>query len=151
MYSAALFPIFPRFVFLCQLQASCNLIRRLRSTHSMMTSSNGNIFRATGPLCGEFSGWPVNSPHKGQWRGALMFSLICTRINGWVKQWWGWWFETPSCPLWRHCNALQAYLFKSGNLSDTWHGYYLDIVSIILNRSQCRPGNYLNFNCMWTD
>ena len=28
---------------------------------------------------------PVNSPHKGQWRGALMFSLICTRINSWVN------------------------------------------------------------------
>ena len=28
---------------------------------------------------------PVNSPHKGQWRGALMFSLVCTRINGWVN------------------------------------------------------------------
>ena len=28
---------------------------------------------------------PVNSPHKGQWRGALMFSLICTGINGWVN------------------------------------------------------------------
>ena len=28
---------------------------------------------------------PVNSPHKGQWRGALMFSLICTRVNGWVN------------------------------------------------------------------
>ena len=28
---------------------------------------------------------PVNSPHKGQWRGALMFSLICTRIDGWVN------------------------------------------------------------------
>ena len=28
---------------------------------------------------------PVNSPHKGQWRGALMFSLICTRINTWVN------------------------------------------------------------------
>ena len=27
---------------------------------------------------------PVNSPHKGQWRGALMFSLICVRINDWV-------------------------------------------------------------------
>ena len=27
----------------------------------------------------------VNSPHKGQWRGALMFSLICTWINGWVN------------------------------------------------------------------
>ena len=28
---------------------------------------------------------PVNSPHKGQWREALMFSLICARINGWVN------------------------------------------------------------------
>ena len=28
---------------------------------------------------------PVNSPHKGQWRGALMFSLICVWINDWVK------------------------------------------------------------------
>ena len=28
---------------------------------------------------------PVNSPHKGQWRGALIFSLICAWINGWVK------------------------------------------------------------------
>ena len=26
---------------------------------------------------------PVNSPHKGQWRGALMFSLICVWINDW--------------------------------------------------------------------
>ena len=28
---------------------------------------------------------PVNSPHKGQWRGALMFSFICAWINGWVN------------------------------------------------------------------
>ena len=28
---------------------------------------------------------PVNSPHKGQWGGALMFSLICVWINGWVN------------------------------------------------------------------
>ena len=27
----------------------------------------------------------VNSPHKGQWCGALMFSLICARIIGWVN------------------------------------------------------------------
>ena len=60
----------------------------LQSTYStykvMMMSSNGNIFRITGPLRGEFTG-PVNSPHKGQWRGALMFSLICTQINDWVN------------------------------------------------------------------
>ena len=28
---------------------------------------------------------PVNSPHKGQWRGALTFSLICAWINVWVN------------------------------------------------------------------
>ena len=27
---------------------------------------------------------PVNSPHKGQWRGALMLALISIWINGWV-------------------------------------------------------------------
>ena len=28
---------------------------------------------------------PVNSPHKGQWRGALMFSLVCAWTNGWTN------------------------------------------------------------------
>ena len=28
---------------------------------------------------------PVNSPHKGQWRGALMFHFICAWTNGWVN------------------------------------------------------------------
>ena len=28
---------------------------------------------------------PVNSPHKGQWGGALMFSLIYAWINAWVN------------------------------------------------------------------
>ena len=28
---------------------------------------------------------PVNSPHNGQWRGALIFTLICVWINGWVN------------------------------------------------------------------
>ena len=46
----------------------------------MMTSSNGNIFRVTGRLCGQFTGL-----HKGQWSGALMFSSICVWINGWVN------------------------------------------------------------------
>ena len=28
---------------------------------------------------------PVNSPHKGQWRRALMYSFICVWIKGWVN------------------------------------------------------------------
>ena len=54
----------------------------------MMTSSNGNILRVTTgywPFVWGIHRSPVNSPHKGQWRGALMFSLICSRINGWVN------------------------------------------------------------------
>ena len=50
----------------------------IRKCCFMMISSNENMFRVTGPLCGE-------SPHKGLWRGALMFPLICIRINGWVN------------------------------------------------------------------
>ena len=42
-------------------------------------------FPALLALCAENSWSPVNSPLKGQWRGALMFSLICARINGRVN------------------------------------------------------------------
>ena len=28
---------------------------------------------------------PVNSPHKGQWHGVLIFSLICAWANGWTN------------------------------------------------------------------
>ena len=49
---------------------------------------------------------PVNSPHKGQWCGASMFCFSDLRPNKRLsKQSWGWWFETPSDPLWRLCNA----------------------------------------------
>ena len=36
-------------------------------------------------LCAGNSPVPVNSPHKGQWHGALMFSSICAWINDWVN------------------------------------------------------------------
>ena len=42
-------------------------------------------FSALLAICAGNSPVPVNSPHKGQWRGALMFSLICVWINGWVN------------------------------------------------------------------
>ena len=51
----------------------------------MMTSSNGSIFRLL-TLCAGNSPVPVNSPHKGQWRGALMFLFICAQINDWVNK-----------------------------------------------------------------
>ena len=49
---------------------------------------------------------PVNSPHKAQRRGALMFWYDLRLNKRLSKQWWGWWFETPLRPLWRHCNVI---------------------------------------------
>ena len=40
--------------------------------HTMMTSSNGKLFLRYWPFVRGIHRWPVNSPHKGQWRGALM-------------------------------------------------------------------------------
>ena len=129
----------------------------------MMTSSNGNIFRVTGPLCGEFTGHRVHyevtvvkasmmhSYHKPNWEMKYYPCRFWKDVKTWwrhqmetfsallaicagnspvpgefptqrpvtrsfdvyfdmrpnkrlSKQWWGWWFETPSCPLWRHRN-----------------------------------------------
>ena len=42
-------------------------------------------FSALLAICAGIHRSPVNSPHKGQWRGALMFSLICVWINDWVN------------------------------------------------------------------
>ena len=47
-----------------------------------------NYFPRYWPFVRGIHRWPmgkVNSPHKGQLHGALMFSLICARMNGWVN------------------------------------------------------------------
>ena len=36
-------------------------------------------------LCAGNSPTPVNTAHKGQWRGTLLLSLICAWINDWVN------------------------------------------------------------------
>ena len=58
---------------------------RRHHAYNMMTSSNGTIIRVTCHSCGELTGPRWNPPYKVQWRRALMFSLICARINGWLN------------------------------------------------------------------
>ena len=60
----------------------------------MMTSSNGNILRVTGPLCGKFTG--------PRWIPRTKASDADKRLS---KQWWGWWCESQSLSSWRHCNG----------------------------------------------
>ena len=71
---------------------------------------------------------PVNSPHKGQWRGAfdVFFNL---RLNKRLsKQSRGWLFETLSCPLWRHCNgsvAISNHASRVLNLILPWNDFFV--------------------------
>ena len=91
----------------------------------MMTSSNGNIFRVTGPLCGEFTGpgeFPTQRPVTRSFD--VFFDLLLNKRLS--KQPWGWWFETLSWSLWRHCNVLFIYTYSS-----VWLHVYLGNRSII--------------------
>ena len=75
----------------------------MKHCNNMMTSSNGYIFRVTGHLCGEFTGTGEFPAQKPVTRTFDVF--VDLRPNKRLsKQSWGWWFEMPSRPLWRHRN-----------------------------------------------
>ena len=63
-------------------------------------------FSATLALCAGNS--PVTGEFPAQWPLTRSFDVYFDlRLNKPLnKQSWGWWFETPSRSLWRHCNAL---------------------------------------------
>ena len=54
------------------------------------------LFVGKSPVTGEFP-----AQRTVTWSFDVFFDL---RLNKWSKQAWGWWSETPSCSLWRHCN-----------------------------------------------
>ena len=99
-----------------------------------MTSSNGNIFRVTGPLCGEFTGpgeFPTQRPVTRSFD--VYFDL---RLNKRLcKQSWGWWFETLLCPLWRHSNGIldkgKGWWSSSTAAVNTIENEYLFLISCI--------------------
>ena len=42
------------------------------------------------------------------------------------KQSWGWWFETPSHPFWRHRNVLHLWHLWSHCTDEFYHGFHLN-------------------------
>ena len=71
---------------------------------TMMRSPNKSIFRVTCHLCGEFTGhreFPTQRPVTRNFD--VFFDLHPNKRL--CKQSCGWWFETPSWSLWRHCNV----------------------------------------------
>ena len=84
----------------------------------MMTSSNENIFRVTGPLCGELTGpckFPSHRPVTQNFD--IYFDLRLNKLLS--QQSWGGWIETPSCPLWRHRYDTEC---RRRAYSDLWGG-----------------------------
>ena len=66
----------------------------MESFSALLTICAGNS-----PVTGEFTTQrPVTL--------SFDFSLICVLNKRLSKQSRGWWFETPSHPLWRHCDAI---------------------------------------------
>ena len=87
------FCLWIKYLFISIRFSSTNASAAVACDH-MMTSSNGNIFRVTGHLCGEFIG--------DRWIPRTKASeYLNKRLS---KQSRRWWFKTPSRPWWRHSN-----------------------------------------------
>ena len=86
-------------------KSSCCLFFTTLWRHQMETFSAllalcaGNSPAGNSPL-------PVNSPHKGQWRGTLMFYLICAWINDWAN-------NREAGDLWHHRGHYDVNVMKN--------------------------------------
>ena len=85
--------------------SSAHTVRLMKQKFcSMTTPSNGSISRVTDHLCGEFTGhWWIAPQRPVTWSSDVFLDL---RLNKRLSRHsWGWLYETPSHPFWRHCNA----------------------------------------------
>ena len=69
-----------------------------------MTSRNGNNFRVTVSMCGEFTSHQWIPSQRPVTRS---FDFFYLRLNERLSKQSGRWLETPSYPLWRHCNVTK--------------------------------------------
>ena len=75
------------------------------------------------PVTGEFPAqWPVTRSFS------VFFDLCLNKRLG--KQWWRWWFETPSHPLWCHCNDVSGAHSTNGYSLVTLFEFVLIQISI---------------------
>ena len=99
-------------VFLYRCVRSAGYINRAQRTKygNDMKLRHDNVikwhFPRYGPFVRGIHRSPVFVPHKDQWRGALMFSLISARINGWVNHREAGELRRIRPQLWRHSNGF---------------------------------------------
>ena len=95
----------------------------------MMKSSNGNIFRVTGHLSGEFTGpgeFPTQRPVTRSFD--VFFDL---RLNKRLSKQSRWSFETLSRLLWRHSNVIRGDVKPGHVLKDLTCLYVLRLTVVI--------------------
>ena len=77
-----------------------------------------------GHLCVEFTG-PVNFPTQRPVTRSCDVFFDLRPNKRLSKQWWGWWFETPSGPSWCHCNViLDGAMIGAINFGGGHTGYF---------------------------
>ena len=67
------------------LKGTCYLLRSPQTINTHYDVIKWKHFPRYWPFVRIIHRSPMNSLHRGQWRGALIFSLICAWINGWVN------------------------------------------------------------------
>ena len=83
---------------------TCTLLKKCIVGNNMMTSSNTNFFRVTGPLWVEFTGHQWIPLTKAS--DAELWSFLWSAPERLSKQSGCRWFTSPLHLLWRHCNEI---------------------------------------------
>ena len=114
----------------------------------MRTSSNGNIFRVTGHLCGEFTShrW-IPRTRRVRRSFDIFFDL---RLNKQLrKQSWGLWFEMPSHPLWRPSNVHISFtsFITHEQIQFRLLGRLLVYCAAAIDIRNTRDSNYWSIHC----
>ena len=61
------------------------------------------------------------------------------------KQWWGWWFETPSCTLWRHSNDALVDNIHS-NISHSGHVFFITTIALVIRGKFETSSSFITFS-----
>ena len=109
---------------------------------NMITSSNGNISAllalcaGNSPVTGKF---PTQRPVTRSFD--VFFDLRMNKPMS--KQWWGWWFETPSRPILLHCNEMDV---SGGDNTISWYAFFQ---SLLMGRLTLKFNKYHGQSFQW--
>ena len=99
---------------------SCHVWKMFACNLWMMTSSDAT-FTALLAICAGKSPVPAEFPAQRPVTRSFNIFLDLRLNKRLSKQSWGWWFETLSHPLWRHCHEKPNLVYFTISLTVVWH------------------------------